>query len=433
MRRGTGLGLTACSGRLLPGCYVRAMSVEIRRIREDELTAYFEAMSTGFLVRPDVARLADDVRTTWDLERVWAAFDGGRIRGTFRSWPTELTVPGGATIAAAAITNVTVVPTHRRRGLMRGMTLAEHDAVRERGEVAALLYAAEYPIYGRFGYGPACREAKWAVDVTSTTFLGERRDGVDIEAPTEEARDIIKGVFETWRTRQAGEVRRRDDRWDFELGLREDGWDPRWKGFLALHRDSTGRVDGYARYRSEDKWERDQPRNILTVDELHALTEDAYAALWRFLAEIDWVGTLKAERRVAGERLPWLLTNARAAHLTALVDGMWVRLFDLRRALEARTYEREGRVVLEVVDAEAPDGRIRLELDAGPDGAIARKSRRSPELTVDVGALGAAYLGGVRLRDATADRGADEHRAGVLAKADTLLRTLVEPWCSTFF
>ena len=279
--------------------------------------------------------------------------------------------------------------------------LAEHDAVRERGEVAALLYAAEYPIYGRFGYGPACREAKWAVDVTSTTFLGERRDGVDIEAPTEEARDIIKGVFETWRTRQAGEVRRRDDRWDFELGLREDGWDPRWKGFLALHRDSTGRVDGYARYRSEDKWERDQPRNILTVDELHALTEDAYAALWRFLAEIDWVGTLKAERRVAGERLPWLLTNARAAHLTALVDGMWVRLFDLRRALEARTYEREGRVVLEVVDAEAPDGRIRLELDAGPDGAIARKSRRSPELTVDVGALGAAYLGGVRLRDAT--------------------------------
>lgn len=409
------------------------MSAEIRRVREDELAAYFDAMSTGFLFRPDIARLAEDVKGTWDLERVWGAFDGGRIRGTFRTWLTELTVPGGATIPAAAVTNVTVLPTHRRRGLMRGMTLAEHAAARDRGEVAALLYAAEYPIYGRFGYGPACREATWTIDVNSTSFIGDPVDGVDLVTPAEETRDIMKGVYEAWRRRQAGDIRRRDDRWDFELGLREDGWDPRWKGFLAFHRDGSGRVDGYARYRNEDKWERDLPRNILTVDELHALTDEAYGALWRFLAEIDWVGTVKAERRIAGERLPWLLTNARAAQLTSLVDGMWVRLFDVRRALEARTYERQGRLVLEVVDGEAPDGRIRVELDAGPEGATARKTRRAPDLTVDVSALGSAYLGGIGLRNASLARGADEHRAGALAEADALLRTLGEPWCSTFF
>jgi predicted acetyltransferase len=409
------------------------MSAEIRRVREDELTAYFDAMSTGFLARPDVVRLAEDVKGIWDLDRVWAAFDGSRIRGTFRTWATELTVPGGATIPASAVTNVTVLPTHRRRGLMRGMTLAEHAATRERGEVAALLYAAEYPIYGRFGYGPACLEAKWALDATSTSFVGERCDDVDIVAPTETMRDALKSVYDAWRTRQAGEIRRRDDRWDFELGLREDGWDPRWKGFLAVHRDGSGNVDGYARYRNEDKWERDQPRNVLTVDELHALTNDAYAALWRFVAEIDWVGTVKAERRIAGERLPWLLTNARAAQMTSLVDGMWVRLFDLRRALEARTYEREGRLVLEVVDAEAPDGRVRLELEAGPDGSTARKTRRSADLTIDVSALGSAYLGGIGLRQASLTRGADEHRSGALGEADALLRTLAEPWCSTFF
>jgi len=409
------------------------MAIEIRRVRTDELTDYFDAMSTGFLARPDVARLAEDVVGTWDFERVWGAFDGGRIRGTFRTWATELTVPGGATIPAAAVTNVTVMPTHRRRGLMRGMTLAEHAAARDRGEIAALLYAAEYPIYGRFGYGPGCREAKWAIDVSSTTFTGESGAGVELVTPNEESRDLMKGVFEAWRARQPGEIRRREFRWDSDLGLRDDVWDPRWKGFLALHRDRSGAVDGYARYRGEDKWERSQPRNILTVDELHALTDDAYATLWRFLAEIDWVGTVKAERRTAGERLPWLLTNARAAHLSDVVDGMWVRLFDLRRALEARTYEREGRLVLEVVDAEAPDGRIRVELEAGPDGATARKTRRSAELTVDVSALGSAYLGGIGLRKASLARGWDEHRTGALADADALLRTLDEPWCSTFF
>ena len=40
------------------------------------------------------------------------------IRGTFRSWATELTVPGGAALPASAIAAVTVRPTHRRRGIL---------------------------------------------------------------------------------------------------------------------------------------------------------------------------------------------------------------------------------------------------------------------------------------------------------------------------
>ena len=32
---------------------------------------------------------------------------------------------------------------------------------RERGEVADVLIAAEYPIYGRFGYGPAVASTSW--------------------------------------------------------------------------------------------------------------------------------------------------------------------------------------------------------------------------------------------------------------------------------
>jgi predicted acetyltransferase len=411
------------------------MPIEIRRVRndDDELAEYFDAMSTGFLARPDVARIAVDVKSLWDFDRVWAAFEGARIRGTFRTWATELTVPGGATVPAAAVTNVTVLPTHRRRGLMREMTLAEHAAARERGEVASLLYAAEYGIYGRFGYGPGCRDARWALDVTSTGFVREPLGSVELLTPSPETRDLIAPVFEAWRARQAGEIRRRDYRWDFDLGLREDSWDPRWKGFVALHRDASGTVAGYARYRSEDKWERGQPRNVLTVDELHALTDDAYLGLWRFLADIDWVATLKAERRRAAEPLPWLLTNARAAQTTEIVDGMWVRLLDVPRALEARRYEREGSLVLEVVDGEAPGGRLRVELDAGPDGATARTTRRSADLTLDAGALGSAYLGGFALRHAVLARGADEHRDGALAEADALLHTLEEPWCSTFF
>ena len=57
----------------------------------------------------------------------------------------------------------------------------------------------------------------------------------------------------------------------------------------------------------------------------------------------------------------------------------------------------------------------------------------SPDLTLDVSAVGAAYLGGTRLRDAVVAMGADEHRAGALLEAERLFRTLDEPWCTTFF
>ena len=114
-------------------------------------------------------------------------------------------------------------------------------------------------------------------------------------------------------------------------------------------------------------------------------------------------------------------------------DGLWVRLFDVPRALEARTYERSASLVLEVVDDEAWGGTRRLLLDATPEGATCRPTDRSPDLTLPVAALGGAYLGGTRLRDLVIATGADEHRPGALAEADALLRTADEPWCSTFF
>ena len=313
------------------------------------------------------------------------------------------------------------------------MVATEHAAIREHGQVFGMLYASEYRIYGRFGYGPACREATWTLDAERTTFHGSPEGSVELVTPGEDARAALRSVFDAWRVRQVGEIRRRDHSWDFELGLRDEFWGPKWSGFLAIHRDAAGEVDGYARYRPEERWEQRQPRNTLHVDELHGLTQEASAALWRFLAEVDWVATVKASRRSPSDPLPWLLTNGRAAAVSDVGDGIWVRIFDVPRALETRTYDRETRVVLEVVDAEAPAGRIRVDLDASPAGTSCRPTDRSPDLTLDVAALSAAYLGGTRLRDAVLAHGVDEHRNGALAAVEALLRMPDEPWCSTFF
>jgi predicted acetyltransferase len=413
------------------------MAIDVRPIRDDELFAFLDAASTGFLERPENAKIAEEVREYWDLGRVWGAFEGGRIVGTLRTWGTELTVPGRGRIKGSAVTSVAVLPTHRRRGILSRMVATEHAAARERGEVAALLYASEFPIYGRFGYGPATRAATWTLDARATGFHPSGDDGGFVDfIPTDEAGEAIaRDVFEAWRARQPGEIWRRPITWQADFGRVGSAWGTPWKGFVVGHRDGAGTADGYARYHVEEKWEQRQPRNVLVVDDVHALTDDSYRSLWLFLAGIDWVATVKAEKRQPAERLPWLLTNQRAIALSDVGDGLWVKLLDIPGALAARTYEGAASLVLEIVDRDGDGGesRTRLLLDAGPDGATCAATKRSADLTVDASALGAAYLGGPRLRDAVLARGHDEHRPGALGEADALFATVDAPWCSTFF
>jgi predicted acetyltransferase len=409
------------------------MPIEIRPVESDELPAYIDSLSTTFLDRPDVDKVAAEVRDVWSLERTIAAFDGRQVVGTFRSFDTELTVPGAVQLPASAVSAVTVLPTHRRRGLLRQFVAREHARARERGEAIAILYAAEYPIYGRFGYGPATSTATWTLTTAATRFTGPG-GGVELVRAAD-APATLQTVFDADRVRRPGEVRRREYRWQFDLGLRVPSWGDRWKGNVALHRDAAGEVDGYARYSPKEVWEERQPRGTIALNELIALTDEAYGALWRFLGELDLVATVKAEGRRRDERLPWLLSNARAAVETDVGDGLWVRLLDVPRALEARAYERPGSIVLEVVDHEAPGGRLRLALEVSEPGtrASVRPTDQPPDVTLDVAALGAAYLGGTRLSHAVVPHGFTEHRPGALARAEALFRTAEEPWSATFF
>lgn len=409
------------------------MGIEIRNVGPDEFAAAIEVISTAFLERPDIAAVAAFKAEEWDPARTWVAWDGEQACGSFRSSATSLTVPGGATLPAAAVAAVTVLPTHRRRGILTRMAATEHAALVERGEAVGLLYASEYGIYGRFGYGPATWATDWVIAAKETAMRVAGTGSTELTAPGEASKAAIRGVFEAWRLRRAGEISRRDLAWDIRLGLRADPWGGPFKGWLIVHRNPQGAVDGYARYRANPRWEDNRPSGELEVEELIALNGDAYAGMLRYLLEADLVAKVKLRSRAASEPVRWLLTNARAARSTAISDALWVRLFDVPRALEARTYERRASLVLEVVGDVVDGGTRRLLLDAGPDGATCRPTDRPADLTVPVAALGAAYLGGTRLRDVVLATGADEHRPGALAEADALLRTADEPGCSTFF
>ncbi|MCS0638789.1 GNAT family N-acetyltransferase [Streptomyces sp. LP05-1] len=417
-----------------------ARALDLRTVTDAEFPDWLRAARTGFLRPPSVT--GEEValrRATTDLGRTLGVFDGARCVATLRSFPQRLTAAGGVAMAASAVTQVTVSPTHRRRGLLNRLIAAELAAARERGEPLATLVAAEYPIYGRYGFGPATRAAEWTVDLTRAG-LDPRRPGpgredggrVELVDPAE-ARRLAPGVHDRLRAVRAGVIDRSARRWDLLTGAVEFPGDPWREPFFAFHRAASGEIDGYAAYTADERWaDAKQPMVTATVRDLIAADPAAERALWEYLFAIDWVTTVRTGLRAPDDLVPDLLPDPRAAGLTTEVDLLWVRVLDVVRALEARTYATDGALVLDVRDPSGPaDGRYLLT--AGPGGAECVRTDRDADLVLPVRELGALLLGeGSAVRLAALGR-VTEERPGAAALAELLFRTARRPWCPDIF
>lgn len=414
------------------------MSVETRVITESEYPDWLRALNTG-LLRPPV--ISDEEVTSrrahTDLPRVRGAFDDGRCVATYRSFAQQLTAVGGAALPANAVSNVTVSPTHRRRGLLSRMITADLAEAKERGDIVSTLIAAEYPIYGRYGYGPAAWITEWAVDVPRTG-LDRRWSGPDDGGRIDlvDATDVRKlgpEMHARLAARQPGVVSRDDRWWQRNTGQAQLPGEPWTEPFYAVYRAASGEVEGLVAYQADDKWgEAKQPLNTATVRELLALTPAAERALWHYVCSVDWITTVKSGHRAPDDLLPQLLPDPRAARILTHADFLWVRILDVARALEARTYTAAAILVLEVHDGLGLDGG-RFRLDASPEGAVCVPSTESPDLTLDVRELGALFLGDESAVRLAALGRVDEGTPGAAAVADEVFRTPRRPWCPDIF
>ncbi|MCX3286518.1 GNAT family N-acetyltransferase [Streptomyces sp. NEAU-H22] len=415
----------------------RADDIDVRPIAESEFGDWLRAVNTGFLrAAPLTDEEVEGRRERFVEGRNLAAFDRGRCVATFRSFDQELTAVGGASVPADAISGVTVTATHRRRGLLSRMMARDLAAAKERGDVVATLIAAEYPIYGRYGFGPATWMAEWTVDVPraglDARWAGPAGGGRIDLVEGEDVRKLGPELHERLRRRQPGAIDRDDMWWKLNTGAL--GWDTSWKpSFYAVYRSASGEVEGMAAYEVDDNWgDAKQPLNTATVRWLIGVTPAAERALWEYVCSVDWVVKVKSGWRAPDDLLPHFLPDPRAARITSLADWLWVRVLDVERALEARTYEGTGALVLEVAGVDGlTGGRYRLE--ASPEGASCTPTTQSAELELGIGELGALWLGdesAVRLAELGRVR---EERAGAARKADALLRTSRRPWCPDMF
>ncbi|GHA63175.1 GNAT family N-acetyltransferase [Streptomyces termitum] len=413
------------------------MAVELRTVTESDLPGWLRSLRTGFLnepVAPD--ELVADRLAAFDLDRTRAAFDDGRVVATFRSFAQRLSTVGGGDIGADAITQVTVAPTHRRRGLLSRLMAQDLDAARERGDALATLIAAEYPIYGRYGFGPASRTAEWSVDLRRAG-LDPRRTGrpdagrVDFSDGAE-IRRIGPGLHRRLAAVRAGVTDRSERNWRLGTGLGHQ-LEPWTEPYYAVYRSASGEPEGYVSYRADAKWtDGNQPENTLTVRDLIAATPAAEHALWRFVCSVDWVTTVRSGRRPVDDPLPELLPDPRAARTLVSTDMLWARILDVPRVLEERTYPVADALVLDVRDAGGYAGG-RFRLDASPKGAACAPTTASADLVLDVADLARLFLGdGSPVRLARLGR-IEEAVPGAAARAELLLRTPLRPFSPDIF
>ncbi|MFF9016491.1 GNAT family N-acetyltransferase [Streptomyces sp. NPDC014870] len=414
------------------------MTLEVRPVGESELGDWLRALKTGFMRPPLVTdEEVEQRRSHFDLSRTLGVFDRGRIVATYRTFTQELSTVGGGSLVADAVSQVTVSPSHRRRGVLSRVMAGDLAAAKERGDAVASLIAAEYPIYGRYGFGPAAWTTEWSVDVTRAGLdprrTGQPDDGGTVElSDGAEIRKIGPEVHRRLARVRAG-VPNRDTRgWERGTGVGFQA-EPWTEPFYAVHRSASGEVEGFAAYRSDDKWDdAKQPVNTASVRDLIACTPAAERALWQYLCSLDWVTTVRSGYRAPDDVLPLLLPDPRAARVVSHADMLWLRVLDVAKVLQARTYASSGSLVLEVRDeAGLAGGRYRL--DASPAGSEVSRTTESADLALDVAELGRLSLGDesvVRLAELGR---VEELTAGAAVRADVLLRAARRPWCPDIF
>jgi predicted acetyltransferase len=409
------------------------MDIDIRQITPEQGDQFSAVLATAFGETFTEEELADHDRW-FEYDRSIGAFDGDRIVGTGGAFSMDLTLPGLTTIPIGGLTAISVLPTHRRRGILRAMIGYHFEETEARGELVSALGASESVIYGRFGYGLATSFADYEIDPRRGQFLRPvaARGRLRLLEPEETAK-LVPPLYDRYRRGQPGELSRPQTWWDVYAR------DPEWtrqgasRHYDVVYESEPGRVDGWVAYRVENRWPNGLAANVIKVRNLVALDPEAEGALWRYVLDLDLAGTIKLFDRPVDDPVRWRLADPRRLRITDLGDQLWVRLLDLPGALAARRYAVDDALVLEVTDALRPRNQGRFRLEGGPGGATCESTRSGPDLALDVADLGAAYLGGVSLASLARAERVAELTPGALLRADRMFASSPPPLSTTHF
>ncbi|MFI5696082.1 GNAT family N-acetyltransferase [Kribbella sp. NPDC051586] len=403
------------------------MAIEIGRF-SGEWDELLELLDMAFS-SPWTDAQYESERKIWERERTTVATDDGQLVGHTGTVSHRMTVPGGQ-LPVAGVTMVGVRPTHRRRGILRDLMLAQLTDIHEAGtEPLAALTASEPVIYPRFGYGLASDHQEIVVPKASRTLRPVA--GIDdVRIRYVDVRESLArcAVLRNKLALERPGMFQHDERWqEFVISNNLLSNTSNASKLRCVLAERDGELTGFAYYRTKRA-----EKGYVDVLRVHAVDLASHAALWRYLLEPDLLSETHCEMVASDDPLLDLLLDPRAPSPITR-DGVWVRPVDVGTALAGRTYARDVDVVIEVIDDFLPWNAGRWHLDGGPAGAACESTSRDADLTLQVRDLGAVYLGRPSLARLGRAGLVEEHTAGALSATAEAFSTTRLPFLDTGF
>ncbi len=366
-----------------------------------------------------------------DKDRFFTAIDDGTLVASCGIFSFRMTVPG-AEVPVGGVTFVAVLPSHRRQGLATAMMRRMFEDCRSRGEPIAILWASEAAIYQRFGYGLATYAVNLEAETRGAVWVRQwPQNGRVRLVKLDEALPLVAPIHDAVARGRAGFLGRSPDWWGWTSLFDEKAGKGAEEKRVAVYYGDSG-PEAYAIYRVKAEWSARGAGSVLTVMEALGSTPAGTRAIWRWLFDVDLVRTLRAWHLPPDH--PVLFLAAEARRLGATVgDGIWLRILDVKAALEARRYEADGALTFELDDAFCGEnaGCWTMRVEGGR--ASVERGGGEPDLTLDANDLGSIYLGGFAPSALASAGRIVEAREGGLAIADRLFRTALAPWCPMEF
>lgn len=399
----------------------------VSAVPESDLDQVFELSDIGFHERTSAE---ERERRRWRFLRAdrIGAYDEGRLVGFVACLPMDISVPGGGTLPCTGVTFVAVLPTYRRRGVLTAML----DRVwRDGSAPLAALYVSEAAIYGRFGFGVATHATHVEVDSDLPLEFRVTPDPRPLRLLTGEdaraaATEDLGSLYEREGARRPGQFRR-DAQWWAKAVLPDEDEDDE---DLTAPRVVVLQDCGYAIYRTKRGDYPAGPPGTVHVVELAADTPEAQAALWRYLSTIDLTWLIKSTARPVDDLLPILVTDPDLVRITRQWDALWLRLADVRAALEGRGWAAPADVVLDIADTRIAANNGRWRLRTGLDGAVCEPTTEPADLAMDVRDLASVYLGDTAVARLVRAGVVTEHGAGAAEQLDRALRVPLAPFAA---
>lgn len=414
------------------------MAVEYRPVRLEELRDRVYNAQVAFGRSTDeslIEQRAERMRLEEPLEWTLAAFDGGVLASKMTTLPFVISW-NGREVGCGGVAGVTTLPTHRRRGYLRELMRRAFATMRDAKQPVAMLWASMAAIYQRFGYGAGWTNRTYRFDPRLLRFVDE----IPVNGRVRLVKDLdatkaIAGAYAQFAAQRMLMLRRdreviRGEPWWTEQFRR---WRPEMPPRLVAVYEEGDDVLGYAIYDVEQHsdWQPGPDQEVI-VGELVWLQPAAHRALIRYLTSYDLARTITIEHVPVDDPLFFQAQEPRLLNATA-GDGSLLRIVDVQAALEARGYDQDGHLVLNIDDELCPWNSGVWQITVEASSARVARSTADPELSLTPRALAllvSGHLQATTLAHMGLLTAVDARR---LTVADQLFRTAYAPLCLDHF